>query len=287
MPIAGLILLALPGVVLVRYLAREMTDLRVTELDVPIRDLGAELDGYTMAVLSDFHNRPLSGRAYLDRLVHETGNARPDVILLLGDYGVSFKYARLANRWLYRRAARGLAYLLDHLDPVDGVVGVLGNHDHYAGADAVSTDLRRMGVQVLDNTCVQIRRGGAAVLVGGVGDAREGVVDAAGGCGEFSADFPRIILSHNPDAVFALDRQARIDLILSGHTHGGQVVLPLVGAPLTMTRLCTRHTASGWVPNNRAPLYVSRGIGCQIPIRVGCPPELVIVRLRIAAQQAV
>lgn len=284
----ALILLALVGAaVVIRRIGMATIELEVTELEVSIRDLDAELRGYTLAVLTDLHHRPWGSFRYLDHVVQKMGFARPDVVVFLGDYGMSFKYARFANRWLYRRAMRGVAYLLDNVNPPDGVLGVLGNHDHYAGALEVTNALRQLSVRILDNTCVEIRRGSARLLVGGVGDAREGIVDPAGGCPAMPRDVPRIVLSHNPDGIFALDPAARIDLVLSGHTHGGQIVLPLIGAPVTMTRLCSRRTASGWVPNERAPLYVSRGIGCQIPLRVRCPPELVVVRLRAAAQQPV
>jgi predicted MPP superfamily phosphohydrolase len=287
MALSAVLLIALLGVAVLAYhaIAVATTDLRVTELDVPLPGLGPDLAGYTLAVLADLHHRPFASYDYLDRLALAVREARPDVVLLLGDYGMSFKYMRFPNRRAYRKALRGVARLVGRLEAPDGVLGVLGNHDHYADADAVTKALRQIGVRVLENSCVEFRRGDSALLIGGVGDVREGIVDPAGGCGGFPAELPRVVISHNPDGVFALDPGARIDLVLSGHTHGGQVVLPLFGAPVTMSRLCTRRTASGWVPNDRAPLYVTRGIGCQIPMRFCCPPELLIVRLRRADQQ--
>jgi predicted MPP superfamily phosphohydrolase len=95
-----------------------------------------------------------------------------------------------------------------------------------------------------------------------------------------------VLLSHNPDGVERLGPTCRPDLVLAGHTHGGQIVLPGLGALVRFSRICGRHTASGWIPNAVAPLYVSRGIGCQFPIRFLCPPELVIVRLRPGAKHS-
>ena len=257
-------------------------DLRLTELDVTLPDIGEELTGYTLAVIADLHHRPFASYDYLDRVIAAVRAARPDVILLLGDYGISFKYARRGNVRMYRHATAALARLVSQTRAPDGVLAVLGNHDYYTGASRVTASLRALGVQVLDNTCVEIQRGRATLLIGGVGDAREGIVDPAGGCGDCPASLPRIILSHNPDGILALHPTTRADLIVSGHTHGGQIVFPMLGAPMTMCRLCTRRSPSGWVPNARAPLYVSRGVGCQVPIRFRCPPELVILRLRAA-----
>ena len=106
-----------------------------------------------------------------------------------------------------------------------------------------------------------------------------------GGAGNRPGEAPLIVLSHNPDGVLSLCRESRARLVLSGHTHGGQVVLPLYGAPVTFTRICGRQTASGWIPNATAPLYVSRGVGAQWPIRFRCPPEVLIIRLRVGDDQ--
>jgi predicted MPP superfamily phosphohydrolase len=82
--------------------------------------------------------------------------------------------------------------------------------------------------------------------------------------------------------VLKLSPSLRPGLVLSGHTHGGQVVIPFYGAPLRLARVCGRKTARGWVPNPVAPLFVSAGVGSQIPLRFNCVPDVVIVRLRAA-----
>jgi predicted MPP superfamily phosphohydrolase len=133
---------------------------------------------------------------------------------------------------------------------------------------------------VLVNQCVCIERGGARLAVGGVDDFKRGEVDPYGGCAGVPAGVPRVIISHNPDGVTALAPDARVDLVLAGHTHGGQVVLPLLGAPMRHARVCGWHCASGWVPNPYAPLYVSTGVGSFLPLRFNCPPEVLAVKLR-------
>ena len=254
--------------------------LRLTEVDAPIEGLPRELDGYTIGVLSDIHHGSVVTWRNAARAVEMLNAARPDLAVLLGDFGVSFKYAYRPSRGSYRRMFGVLGRVLREIRARDGVLAVLGNHDHYYNSRAVVDWLLALGIRILENEHVVIERGAARLAVGGVGDAREGLVDPAGGLGGAPGDVPRIVLSHNPDGVMCLASDVRVDLMLSGHTHGGQVVLPLYGAPLRLARVCGRHTASGWVPNDRTALYVSRGVGAQIPLRFACPPEVVLVRLR-------
>lgn len=255
-------------------------DLRLTDVELPIRDLPDAFDGYRIAVLADLHHGPATSTEVVRRAVAMANEADPDLIVLLGDYGTSFEHAPALTARLYERSLRAMADALAELRAPDGVIAVLGNHDHWYDAERTHAWLESVGATVLANEHVLIERGGATLVVGGVDDAIEGIVDPDGGCAGAPADAPTIVLSHNPDGVMRLTGDRRIDLVLAGHTHGGQIVLPKYGALATMSTLCTRRTASGWVPNTRAPLYVSRGVGGQIPIRFNCPPELPVVRLR-------
>ena len=260
--------------------------LRQTEIDVPIAGLGAPFEGYTIAVLADLHARPASSLRAQRRAVAIANAAGPDLVVLLGDYGVSFEHARAPSVWSYRRMYPVAAPLLRTLHARDGVVAVLGNHDHYAGAADVLAWLRRLGARVLVNEAMILERGGARLAIAGVDDEREGRVDPGAGCAGVPATVPRVVLSHAPDGVLHFADGVRADLVLSGHTHGGQIVIPGIGALVRHARVCGRKTASGWVPNRRAPLYISRGVGCQIPLRFNCPPEVVLVRLRSAPTAA-
>lgn len=251
-----------------------------SDVNARVAGLPPELDGYTIAVLTDLHCGVASPPAHVARAFDMAQGARPDLVALLGDYSVSTRRTRRLNRRWYGRGMRALSPMIRALRAPDGVLGVLGNHDHYYDAGDVRAWLEGVGVRVLVNESVAVRRGGATLVVGGVDDAREGRVDAAAGCANQPPDAPTVVLAHNPDAVLALGAQRRVDLVLAGHTHGGQIVLPVVGAVATHARVCTRRTASGWVPNERAPLYVSRGVGGQHPPRWNCRPEVTIVRLR-------
>lgn len=257
--------------------------LRVTRIDASIRDLPPAFDGYTIAVLGDLHHGSVAqATAHVRRAIELAHIERPDLIALLGDYALSHPAAPGVSRRAYERSLRALAPLLGSLQARDGTVAVLGNHDYDYDAGAVTEWLGTLGIRVLVNECVRISRGEAELVVGGVDDYEYGTVDRRGGCGATPADVPRIVLSHNPDAVLALAPEARVDLVLSGHTHGGQVVLPWLGALARHSTVCGARSASGWVPNARVPLYVTTGVGVVLPVRVRCRPEVLIVRLRPA-----
>ena len=173
--------------------------------------------------------------------------------------------ARGLSPWLYDRALPQLTPILGRLHAPDGVLAVLGNHDHYAGVERTVRWLPTIGARLLRNSGVAIRRGDATLVVGGVDDWFEGTVDPEGGCADLPADAPTVVLSHVPDGMLDLAPTRRVDLVLAGHTHGGQFVFPGWGAPVTFSRVCTRRHAAGWIPNARAPLYVSHGVGVQTP----------------------
>ena len=259
--------------------------LRTTTIDVPLKDLAPAFDGYVLVVLADIHHRPASESRHLGRMVARANSANADLIILLGDYAVSFEHNRPLSAACYEWSLPGLGFALRKLRSRDGMLAVLGNHDHYYDAALVAEWLRSLGARVLINDHVVVRRGDRELAIGGVGDALEDRVDPMGGAGHRLPDMPLVVLSHNPDGILTLSKQCGAGLVLSGHTHGGQIVIPGYGAPLTFTRVCGRRTASGWIPNAVAPLYVTTGIGVQWPIRFRCPPEVLVVRLRAASAQ--
>jgi predicted MPP superfamily phosphohydrolase len=260
----------------------------VSSTDVSIPDLPPSLDGYTIVALGDLHHAPGADLTWLRNVVDATHAAAPNAIVLLGDYGESFRRMPAESRAWYEAAMRELTPELSRLQAPDGVFAILGNHDHYAGAGAVVGWMETMGITMLVNRCHQIETAKGALRIAGVDDLRQGRVDPLAGCGlDAASDTPTIVLSHNPDALLELDERLRVDVVLAGHTHGGQIVLPLFGALVTMSHTCGRSTPAGWVPNQRAPLYVTRGLGEQLPVpmRLNCPAELLVLRLRAEPQQ--
>lgn len=180
---------------------------------------------------------------------------------------------------------RLLTPMLETLHARDGVLGLLGNHDYYFDGPAVRQWLESLGIRVLINEHHVVERDGARLAFVGVDDEKEGCIDLERAVAGTPDDAPRVLLSHNPDGTFRVEPRFRIAVVLSGHTHGGQIVLPWYGAPLRFCRICSRHSASGWVPNSFAPLYVTTGVGGMTPFRINVPPEIVLARLRRAPDQ--
>ncbi len=136
--------------------------------------------------------------------------------------------------------------------------------------------LEEQGIQFLDNRAVRL--GGTDVYLVGVEDWLEGRPDLQKGFAGVPRGAPTVLLSHNPDIIES-EAAGRADLILCGHTHGGQVVLPLIGPAYTHTDQLARSEASGYTRRGHTHIYVHRGLGESIPVRFGAPPHVTFIRL--------
>ena len=136
--------------------------------------------------------------------------------------------------------------------------------------------LEERGMQFLDNRAVRL--GGTGVYLVGIEDLMEGQPDLHGSLAGVPQDAPTVLLSHNPDIIESA-AAGRADLILAGHTHGGQIVLPLIGPTYTQTEQLSRGEASGYWRRGRTQVYVHRGLGEGIPVRFGAPPHVTFIRL--------
>ena len=260
--LGGCAVLTLTGTSLAWGAARGRFDVRLEEIAVKIPGLPRALDGYTIAQISDIHAGPLLDEAVLARGLSLLGRARPDLVVVTGD--IVDDDARFSPR-----IARALADLRAR----DGVFGILGNHDYYAGFTRVRAAMSAAGVRMLVNDGLLIRpgeRGGFALL--GVDDAW---AHRAGGAGPdldaamraVGTDAPRVLLSHHPDTVDGF--AGRVALQLSGHTHGGQVNPGFAAAGLVTPYVSGRYDVRG------TTLYVNRGLGTTgLPSRVGAAPEI-------------
>ncbi|HJU76156.1 MAG TPA: metallophosphoesterase [Gemmatimonadaceae bacterium] len=235
------------------------------------------LAGYRIAAIGDFHIAPWRSTRAIERAVVAINAWEPDVVVLVGDYGHSIRGFRgLARKWyamVIPRVVRALATLRAR----DGVFAVLGNHDADGGADAVTHALHAAGITVLRNSGVDIRRNAATVRISGV-EATPGPTDMTAVLG--SGANVIVLASHHPDVITDWPIQPSAPLIvLAGHTHGGQIAFPRIGAPITLSHVATRRFPSGFVPNEKATLYVTRGLGEQFPIRVMAPREVTLLEL--------
>ncbi len=219
----------------------------------------------TVAVISDIHigNRAMDAHR-LSRIVDQVNALRPDLILIAGDFfiaghkeGSSVALAPALTRPLARLNARV------------GKFAVIGNHDHWTGAAAVRLALERAGVAILDN---EAERWGALTVVG-IGDRHTGHDDIATAMAAARAlPGPRIIISHGPDIVPDLPMDA--PLVVVGHTHCGQIIVPLWG-PLAVPSRYGRRYLCGIVRERGRATIVSAGLGASIiPIRYGAPPDI-------------
>lgn len=222
-----------------------------------------------LLLLSDIHvGGPDMPPARVRRIVEQINRLAPDVVLIAGDL-VTDK--RLATRYYsHEEAVAPLAGLRPRL----GTVAVLGNHDHWRDSAAAHRALARAGIRVLDNQAVQV----GPLAVGGLDDAFTGRDDLPATLAALRGlSGPRLILSHSPDP-FA-DPAPDVFLMLAGHTHCGQVSLPLVGPLSTMSDYGDRY-ACGVVRERGRTLVVTAGLGTSgIPLRLGAVPDMWLVEI--------
>lgn len=236
-------------------------------IDVPLAKLDRRLEGLRIAHLSDIHVNALSRPRVLERAIEKIAQSGAELALLTGDYVC-----------LSPKALPRLSAALRHLSIP--ALATLGNHDHWAGADAVTAALAEAGIPVLRNRHVTVTLRGVLLHVIGIDDATTRHADAALAFRDVPEGGIRVALTHDPrEADGAAPRGA--DLILAGHTHGGQVNLPLI-TKRVMARRGFRYLGGEYRIGD-ALLYVSRGLGASLPVRLRSPSEIAILTLRPAA----
>lgn len=247
---------------------RNAINVTVKTNDVTSKKIPASFDGFAILQLSDLHVE-LSLKA-LDRLHQILPTLNYDICVLTGDYrGQTFGP--------YQAALDGMASLCKRLKKP--IYGVLGNHDTVRMVPA----LEDMGIRMLLNECVAITRNSNCIHISGIDDAhfyRADNLERARN--NIAADQFSILLSHTPE-IYQQAAHAEFDLLLSGHTHGGQICLP-AQIPLSLDSVLPRRFGAGPWRYHDMQGYTSAGAGCSIvPVRFNCPPEITIHYLHPAA----
>jgi uncharacterized protein len=237
---------------------------------VPLERWPSALDGLTVAVVADLHTG--APHVNVERIVAKVSAARPDLIALVGDY------ADPTVPFGEPVAPEEVAEALGRLHAPLGTFAVLGNHDWHHFGERVPRALRAAGIEVLENDAVAVEHRGAVVWVAGLADMRERNADPTVALAMVPESQPLIVLTHDPDMFPQLRDRAAVTL--AGHTHGGQIGLPL----LRRVTAPSRHGYTGGeVREGGGYMYVSRGIGTTgLPIRLAAPPEIAVLTLRTA-----
>ncbi|MFH1123712.1 MAG: metallophosphoesterase [Pseudomonadota bacterium] len=259
--------------------------LSLSRIEVRLNRLPPMFDGLKVGQITDIHAGPLVSQAQLRMGVDLLQSARPDLVALTGDFvSGATKILRTSYGGFKQRH---YDYCLEELSKIRaplGVFAVLGNHDFWSGtevAEKIGAGLKSIGVRVLRNEAVSLERGTQRLYLVGVDDYWEESYNLAQSLRGIPENSCRILLSHNPDVNEDIElSRSRIDCVISGHTHGGQIVLPLIGAPYLPSPFGQKYRA-GLVSDGERRTYVSRGLGVFfVPVRLNCPPEVTLLTFR-------
>ena len=244
--------------------------LEVVRLGLTLPRLAPEFDGYRVVQIGDLHLDDWSKPARLRRVARMVNAERPDLIAVTGDFA-SYSPRRLDTQTLVGA--------LRDLSAPDGVVAILGNHDYLTDVKLIRRCIREAGLTELVNDALTLRRGDAELHVAGIDDVMEGRSRLDLVLRKLPENGAAILLAHEPDFADVAAATGRFDLQLSGHSHGGQVRVPLLGKavlpPFSQRYTRGLHEVGGML------LYTNRGLGTvHARLRFGCRPEITALTLR-------
>ncbi len=252
--------------------AIEPSSLIINEQTITMSVWPQSLDGLRIAAISDIHaGSPFINEDKLRQVVDRTNALSPDVIVLLGDYMVrdSWHSAQMPPE--------KIAEILRKLEAPFGVYAVLGNHDWWYDVSKTRLAFESRGIRVVDNDVVRLEKNGAPFWIVGIADAWSLSDDIEGTAKKIPSGEPAIAMTHNPDILPRFP--TTFVLTLAGHTHGGQVNLPLLGRRIVPSEFGQRY-AAGHIQEEGKHMFVTTGIGTSVfPVRFRVPPEIALLTL--------
>lgn len=253
---------------LVHLPGNEILHLDMSERAIDVPRLPAVLDGFSIIHLSDLHFTGRVGKAYFREVIRLANDCRPDLVAITGDLIDDL------------RCLDWIPDTLGQLTARFGVYFILGNHDVWVDCEGIRRAMVQSGLIDLGGRWLVIEARGASIVL--AGNELPWIAPAADLRGaprrKFSGGPIRVVLSHSPDQ-FEWARAQDVDLLLAGHTHGGQIRLPLLGPLLTPSQKGVRY-ASGVFYAPPTVMHVTRGVSGEFPVRLNCPPEMARLVLR-------
>lgn len=243
-------------------LVNEAYDPVVVHKQIPIKNLPSTLEGFTIVHMTDFHLYPYTTAGMVHKAVDLANSLRPNLTVLTGDYV-----------WRIKDAAADLATILSGLDAQHGVLCSLGNHDIWLDKTLVLDVFKKAGLPMLVNQGVPITVGRSSLYLVGLDDGWSGNPDLQRSLQASPSGAPVLLLYHEPDLADEVSLDPRVSLMLSGHSHGGQVRVPGRG-PFILPYLGRKYDL-GLYRVRDLWLYTNPGIGMiSVPYRFNCPPEV-------------
>jgi len=247
----------------------DVRDFEVVNLKVNIPDLDPAFKDYRIVHISDIHLGQWISAKRLEGVVNLVNKQKPDLIAITGD-SVSY---------VVNEAVLDMLRYLKNLKPQDAIVAVLGNHDHWIGAEEIRKVMNESRIIELENDVYTIERGDAMLHIAGVDSITLEKHDLDAVLRKLPESGPAILLAHEPDFADVSAATGRFSLQLSGHSHGGQMIIPGLGTPFRGSKF--RKYPLGEYKVGNMVQYTNRGLGTNLFwIRINCPPEITIMTLQ-------
>ena len=244
------------------YIGNEYEDPVVERVEIPILNLPPSFEGFRIVQISDIHYYPFTTLELVDQAVQMANQLNPDLVVLTGDFV-----------WHEVEVIFDLMPSLARLDAKNGVYSILGNHDLWTDVGVITQAFKEAQLPLLVNEGLPFTIGNDSLYLAGLDDGWSGKPDLNLAMGDWPEGAPTVLLMHEPDLATQYATDQRISLQLSGHSHGGQVRFPFMGA-LILPYLSWKYPI-GLYDINGMWLYTNRGLGTtNIPLRINCAPEI-------------